>query len=180
MRLCLFLSLLLCGSSLGLQAQALVDVFQVDRNTEKRICALPDIYFVASTAEIDAVNKEDIKYLAQMLKKHKRLKIKLQPEVVPHPQDASRKILADERLSHIEEILHHKYEVHRDRILRDPYRELSRGYVGGQTENSISLSKITCNCIWTRKIKKKKKKVRLKEIPAPLPKATAKGGEALK
>ena len=106
-------------------AQNSPDVFQVDRNSEKKTCYLPPIYFKVNSAEIEDVYLEEMAYIAYVMKKHKKIKISVQAEVSPNPFDSEVKLLTQERLNNFTQLMKERFGIKAKRILQTEYAQLS-------------------------------------------------------
>ncbi|MEL6672643.1 MAG: hypothetical protein AAFR61_10650 [Bacteroidota bacterium] len=134
----------------SLRAQAPTDVYHVDRTAEKRICHLPLLYFLPNSAELDPDYLSDLAFIAYYLKKNRRLKLRLRPEIAPHPDDPARKLLTEERLSYLIWLLEDRYKIPPKRIIRDEYAQLSRNYRGNPPAIPVTKRRILCECEWKK------------------------------
>lgn len=143
--LCIFSTL--CFS----QMQANPDIFQIDRTSEKRTCYLPAIYFKTNSAEVEERYMEDMAFIAYLMKKYKKIKIRVQAEVSPNPYDTQVKLLTQERLSYFTWLMKDKFGIKSKRILTTEYTQLTRGFTPYQSTLAMDRRKLACECVWKGK-----------------------------
>ena len=139
-------------------AQIIPEVYHIDRTPEARICHLPEIYFKLNSAELETSYLEDLAFLAHLMYKNKTLAIRIKPSISPHSGDANHKLLTEERLTYFTWIMEDKFGIAPERIIRDNYLDLSRGYSPDQSTLPIDLRRMECSCVWDKKAKKMQKK----------------------
>lgn len=141
----LFFCCLLSVKGIG---QHTPDVFQLDRTAEKKTCYLPDIYFKANSAEVDPSILEDMAFIAYLMKKHRKIKIRVRAEVSPNPYDTEVKLLTQERLSYFTWLMKDRFGIKSKRILTTEYSEITRGYTPYQSTLALDRRKLACDCVW--------------------------------
>jgi len=143
--------LLLCLIPFVSIAQNLPDVYQLDRTAEKKTCYLPDIYFKSNTAEVEETYLEDMAFIAYLMKKHKKIKIRVHAEIIPNPYNTRGKLLTEERLSYFTWLMKDRFGINPKRILKPEYSQLTRGYTPAQSALALDKQKLACDCVWKGK-----------------------------
>jgi len=132
-------------------AQDSPDIFQVDRTAEKRTCYLPPIYFKANSAEVEDIYMEDMAFIAHIMKKHKKIRIRVQAEIIPNPYNTQIKLLTEERLNYFTGLMKERFGIKSKRILTPEYTHLTRGYTPYQSTLALDRRKLACDCVWKGK-----------------------------
>ena len=160
------LFLLMATSLPSVNAQIISDIFHIDRTPEERICSLPKIYFKAHTAELEQTSLEDMAFLAYIMQKNRKITLKVRTTISPNPEDATHKLLTEERLSYFIWLMKDRYGIPEKRIAREDYRQLSRGYSPEQSKLPLDRRSLECDCVWGKKQKKRHKKERKAALEA--------------
>ncbi len=147
----LFLSICFCLIYCSCFSQNEPDVFQLDRTAETKTCYLPPIYFKVNSAEVDEDYLEDMAFIAYLMKKHKKIKIRIQAEISPSPYDTRVKLLTQERFTYFTWLMKDKFGIKSKRILQTEYTELTRGYTPYQSALAMDKRKLACDCVWDAK-----------------------------
>ena len=126
-------------------------VYQVDRTENAKTCYLPPIYFKVNSAEIDEDYLEDMAFIAYLMKKYKKIKIKVQAEIIPNPFDTRIKLLTQERMTYFTWLMKDKFGINPKRILQPEYTQLTRGYSPYQSALAMDKRKLACDCVWKGK-----------------------------
>ena len=143
-----------------LHAQLIPEVYHIDRTPEERICHLPEIYFKANSAELEPCSLEDMAFLAHIMQKNRKFTLKIKTTISPNPGDATHKLLTEERLSYFTWLMKDRFGIPAKRIVRDEYRQLSRGYSPEQSKLTLDRRRLECDCVWGKKQRRKHKKER--------------------
>lgn len=139
-----------------LHAQQSSEIFGIKRTPNSRTCELPIVYFTPGTIQLEAGYELELRYLAHLMKKHRKMSILIKPDVVPAPADVEARLLLEERLSYIVAYMDNQYGIKRHRFIREDYKHISRGYEAPITPPPpLVRRRVVCDCVWTKKKKGK-------------------------
>ena len=143
------LALVAALSAMTAHSQPIREIFGIKRTPESRQCELPMIYFEPGTIQLAAGYDLELRYLAHMMKKYRKMQIRLTPDLVPAPADVKERLLLEERLSYIVAFMQAEYKIDRDRFIREEYQNISRGYEAPVAPPPpLIRRRILCECVW--------------------------------
>ncbi|MDP5171856.1 MAG: hypothetical protein NWR72_16525 [Bacteroidia bacterium] len=146
----LLIALPLCASpTTNTYGQGIPEIFGVKRTPDSRSCELPIIYFVSGTMQLESGYEQELRYLAYLMKKYKRMEVKLMPDVPPGPDDVASRLLLEERLSYMVAYMEQEFGIKRKRFIREEYKDISRGYEAPLPPPlPIEKRRVLCECVW--------------------------------
>lgn len=140
-----------------LLAQNKSEVFGIKRTPDSRTCELPMVYFTPGTIQLEIGYDLELRYLAHLMKKYRKMSIRIRPDVVPAPGDVEGRLLLEERLSYIVAYMDNQYGIKRDRFIREEYKDISRGYEAPiAPPPPLVRRRVVCDCVWEKKSKRQK------------------------
>ncbi len=130
-------------------AQADYLVYRIERTPDVSICELPILYFESNSIAFDPATELDLRFLAHLMQKYRRMEVRLAPQSLPAEEDIAAQFLLEERLSFLVAYMEKAYGIRRTRFLREPAQDQPRGTeTGNPAPTQLDLRTIRCECSW--------------------------------
>lgn len=131
------------------RAQSDYLVYRIERTPDASICELPILYFEPNSIAFDPATELDLRFLAHLMQKYRKLEVRLSPQSVPAEDDVAAQFLLEERLSFLVAYMEKAYGIKRTRFLRESIPDQPRGTeTGNRAPTLLDIRTIHCQCSW--------------------------------